>query len=87
MKSSAVGSSILSNIEVLNISKHGFWLYLMGKEYFLTFEDFPWFKVATISQILNVDLLHDTHLYWPALDVDLGIESIEFPEKYPLVYE
>ena len=24
------------------------------------------------------------HLYWPELDVDLSVESIEHPERYPL---
>ncbi len=26
-----------------------------------------------------------SHLYWPGLDVDLAIESIEFPDRFPLV--
>jgi hypothetical protein len=25
------------------------------------------------------------HLYWPDLDVDLAVESIEHPERFPLV--
>ncbi|MEW6095477.1 MAG: DUF2442 domain-containing protein [bacterium] len=74
------------HVEVLNISKHGFWLLVHQKEYFLPFSTFPWFKNANISSILNVKLLQFHHLYWPDLDVDLEIESIESPEKYPLVY-
>ena len=71
---------------MLNISKHGFWLFLNDREFFLPFDGFPWFKDATISSILNVELLHQHHLYWPDLDVDLEVESIESPEKYPLIY-
>jgi len=56
-----------------------------GKEYFLPFKDFPWFREATISQIINVRLLHPHHLYWSDLDVDLELESIEKPEVYPLI--
>ncbi|MEL6820924.1 MAG: DUF2442 domain-containing protein [Calditrichota bacterium] len=85
MKSQLAGTSI-SKVEVLNISKHGFWLYVKGKEYFLAFEYFPWFKNASITSILNVEILHSVHLYWPDLDVDLEIDCLKHPEKYPLVY-
>lgn len=74
------------NIEVLNISKHGLWLLLRQREYFLAFKNFPWFKEATISSVLHVELPQPHHLYWPDLDVDLELESLEMPEKYPLVY-
>jgi hypothetical protein len=72
-------------VEVTNISKHGFWLLLDDKELFLPFEQFPWFKDAPVRSILNVELLHQRHLYWPDLDVDLTVESIEHPERFPLV--
>jgi hypothetical protein len=34
----------------------------------------------------NVALERPTpcHLYWPDLDVDLSLDSIEHPERYPL---
>ncbi len=37
----------ISEVEVSNISKHGFWLLLDGDELFLPFREFPWFKKAT----------------------------------------
>ena len=74
-----------SEAEVTHISKHGFWLLLDGKESFLPFEQFPWFKEAPVSAILNVKLVSEHHLYWPDLDVDLAVESIEHPERFPLV--
>ena len=74
-----------SNLEVTNISEHGFWLLLDGTEYFLPFKYFPWFKSATIEQICNIDLLHKTHLHWPDLDIDLSLEIITDPEKYKLI--
>jgi len=83
MKSKARGKSTL-DVEVTHISKHGFWLLLGDKELFLPFREFPWFKAAALSAILNVQLLHPGHLYWPDLDVDLAVESIEHPEKFPL---
>ena len=71
--------------EVTNILKHGFWLLLGENESFLPFENFPWFKNAPVPALLNVELLNAHHLYWPDLDVDLAIESIERPERFPLV--
>jgi len=74
-----------SKLEVTNISQHGFWIFLSGKEYFLPFEKFPWFKNASIADLTNIKLLHKTHLYWPSLDVDLSTNIIENPEKYKLI--
>jgi hypothetical protein len=73
-----------SEAEITNISKHGFWLLLDGSELFLPFEDFPWFKQATIEQILRVERSASGHLHWPGLDVELSVNSIEHPERYPL---
>jgi len=84
MKSVAHGPST-SPVEVTNVSRHGFWLFIGDRELFVAFRDFPWFKEASIQAITHVDLPSPHHLYWPALDVDLAVESIEHPEKYPLV--
>ena len=83
MKSALLGTHT-SEVEVGNVSKHGFWLLVAGREYFLAFKDFPWFEQAPIGQLLNVQLLHSRHLYWPGLDVDLSLDSIEHPERFPL---
>src|SRR5881409_1450249 len=84
MKSALRGKSI-SEVEVTNVSQHGFWLLVSGRELFLPFDRFPWFKDAPVGKLLRVEQPHPTHLYWPGLDVDLAVESIEFPERFPLV--
>ena len=76
--------AVTSEVEITNISKHGFWLLLDGRELFLPFEDFPWFRQATIDQILRARRPAPGHLHWPDLDVDLSVDSIEHPERYPL---
>jgi len=76
----------LASTEILNISGYGVWIAVKGHEYFLSYQDFPWFKKGTIDQVLHVELLHDDHLYWPDLDVDLTIDMIRKPEHYPLIY-
>jgi hypothetical protein len=86
MKSSTAGRSI-SKAEVLNISANGIWLFVLDKEYFLPFSGYPWFKDAPVKSILNVKLLNHVHLHWPDLDVDLEVESLEYPDQYPLQYK
>jgi hypothetical protein len=67
------------------VSRHGFWLLIAAEELFVPFDQFPWFRDASIAQITNVSLPSPHHLYWPDLDVDLAIESIRHPEMFPLV--
>ena len=73
-----------SEVEVTNVSKHGFWLLVDDRELFLPFDEFPWFMEAPISAILKLERPSPRHLYWPEMDVDLSIDSIEHPERYPL---
>jgi hypothetical protein len=74
-----------SGVEVTNVSSRGFWLLLDGRELFLDFKQFPWFLDATIRALTRIERPHPWHLCWPDLDVDLEVESIEHPERYPLV--
>jgi hypothetical protein len=70
---------------VTNIGPHGLWVFVRGKEHFLPYKEYPWFKNATVSQIANLELHHNVDLYWPSLDVDLSLDCLENPDKYPLV--
>ena len=85
MKSSKPGERT-SRVEVTNISAHGIWLWVREREYFLPHEDFPWFEKARVRDVLDVQLLHDHHLFWPKLDVDLELESLTKLAEYPPVY-
>ncbi len=86
MSSEILGNSI-SRPEVTNISAHGFWLFddASEREYFLSFQNFPWFAKASIEQITSVVREGRSVFHWSALDVDLDIERIEHPERYPLL--
>ena len=74
-----------SGVEVTNVSRRGFWLLLDDREIFVPFEEFPWFRDAAIGQILEVERPNSEHIYWPALDIDLALDSLEHPERYPLI--
>jgi len=73
-----------SKVEVTNISSHGIWLLSGDREFFLPYDEFPWFKDVPIGKILKVEEQTPGHLYWSELDIDLSIESIEHPERFPL---
>jgi hypothetical protein len=84
MRSGARGKGI-SSVEVTNVSGHGFWLFLDDREHFVSFDQFPWFRDASIAALCNVERPAPRHLFWPDLDVDLATESILHPERFPLV--
>jgi len=84
MMSSSTHGILSSQAEVTNVSSHGIWLLAEDQEYFLSYQDFPWFKDAPIRKILKVEEPSPGHFFWPDLDIDLGVDSIEHPEKYPL---
>jgi hypothetical protein len=83
MKSETHGTAT-SEPEVTNISRHGFWILLDDREMFLPFEEFPWFRESSVAAILKVERPQPHHLYWPDLDVDLAVDSIDDPGRYPL---
>jgi hypothetical protein len=73
-----------NRIEVTCISRYGLILYLNGKEYYLPYSKFPWFKDAKIEEIFQVEIKGKDRIRWEALDVDLNLSIIENPDKYPL---
>jgi hypothetical protein len=70
-----------SRVEVTNVSPKGVWLLIDREEFFASFRDFPWFRDATIEQILQVRRPSQGHLHWPALDVDVAVESLRHPRR------
>jgi hypothetical protein len=83
MNSSTLGKTTL-DVEITNVSSHGIWLLAHDQEWFLSYEDFPWFKDVPVAKIFNVEEASPNHFYWPDLDVDLTTETIAHPERFPL---
>jgi hypothetical protein len=85
MKSEALGGST-SALEVTHIDTRGLWLYVDGREHYMPFDTFPWFAEATVKQISHVERFGADHMHWPELDIDLTLDMIDHPERYPLRY-
>ena len=82
MKSLRPGKNTSARVE--NITPFGVWMLINRKEYFLPYSEFPYFENMSIRSIFNVKFLHGFHLYWPELDIDLTVDNLDHPEKYPL---
>ena|SRR5438128_4558477 len=70
---------------IVSVSPDGVRLRVNGDEYLLRYDDHPWFLSARVDQIFDVQLLHGSHLRWPALDVDLHVDSLRQPQRFPLM--
>ncbi|MBU6188916.1 MAG: DUF2442 domain-containing protein [Betaproteobacteria bacterium] len=62
-----------------------YWILIDDEEFALPYAEFPWFRNATVDQILTVERPTADHLYWPKLDIDLAVASIKNPDAFPLV--
>ena len=70
---------------VLMINDQGILLSVCGQAYFLPYSRVPWMRAASINDVMNVRMCGRNAIEWPALDVDLEIESLRHPERYPFV--
>jgi hypothetical protein len=75
-----------SAAKIQDISQHGIWILVGQQEFFMPFTEFPWFLKATLGQMYHVEFLHEHHLYWPDLDIDIDVDPLRHPDKYPLTY-
>jgi len=74
-----------TSANVRSIMPDGIFLSVLGSDYYLSYDRLPWFKDAKISDIFNVEMYGTDGIRWDALDVELEIDSLKYPERYPLV--
>lgn len=74
-----------TSVNVLMINSQGLMISVDGQDYFLSYNRVPWMKDASISSVLHVEKEGRNAITWPELDVDLEIDSLKYPEKYPLI--
>ena len=85
MKVNLKKNSEHTSVSVRSILSDGIFLSVGENDYYISYNRLPWFKNAKISDIFNVEMCGNEGIRWDALDVDLEIESLKYPEKYPLV--
>ena len=86
MNLKAYGSNTLTN-EVTGITKDGLWIYVNEKEYYIPFKEYPMLKNKPVDQIFDLKYSPPNHLYWEGLDIDIELEALRNPEKYPLEFK
>lgn len=74
-----------TSASVLMINGQGILLSVCGQDYFLSYNRIPWMRNASINEVLDVRMCGRNAIEWPALDIDLEIESLRYPERYPLL--
>ena len=85
MKNGSENNTSNTSVSVLMINGQGIMITVGGLDYFLSYNRIPWMREASIKDVLNVQMCGDEAIEWPALDVDLEIESLRHPERYPLL--
>lgn len=85
METTLNASSQNTSVNVLMINAQGIMLSVLGNDYFVSYNRMPWLRDARISDVLNVRMCGHSAIEWEALGVDLEIESLKHPERYPLV--
>lgn len=85
METTLNSNSSNTSANVLMINDKGLMLSVLGQDYFISFNRLPWMKDAAIIDVLDVQMCGDDAIEWPKLDIDLEIDSLKHPERYPLV--
>ncbi len=58
---------------------------LVGRTFSCHIIVFHWMRDAAIKDVLDVQMCGNEAIEWPNLDVDLEIDSLRHPERYPLL--
>ena len=85
MQTDLRNNSNSTSVSVLMINSQGIMLSVLGNDYFISYNRMPWLQDASIRSVLNVRMSGPEAIEWPDLDVDLEIDSLRHPERYPLV--
>ena len=85
METTLKTNSLDTSVNVLMINDKGIMLSVKGNDYFISFNRIPWLKSASIMDALNVKMSGRNAIEWPTLDIDLEIDSLKHPERYPLI--
>lgn len=79
------GKNLKNEAEVKMASPEGLYLSIEGRGYFAAFKDHPYLAELPLSQIFEVEYCGHGHIRWEAGDIDLHVDILENPEKYPII--
>jgi len=85
MQTTLKNNTSSTSADVLMINDKGIMLSVQGEDYFLSYNRVPWMRNATINEVLDVRMSGKNAIVWPKLDVDLEMDSLRHPERYPLL--
>ncbi len=85
MQTDSRNNSASTSANVLMINSQGIMIQVKGHDYFLSYNRVPWMRDAAIKSVLNVQMCGPEAIEWPDLDVDLEVDSLRHPERYPLL--
>ena len=66
----------------LGTTDEGMAVLVNGRDYFLRYADFPWFEYCGASELRDVTA-DRWGVYWNTIGIDLPIEALESPERFP----
>ena len=85
METTLKSNSQDTSVSVLMINDKGIMLSVKGNDYFISYNRMPWIKNASITDALNVQMSGRNAIEWPTLNIDLEIDSLKHPKRYPLI--
>ncbi|MDR0995667.1 MAG: DUF2442 domain-containing protein [Tannerella sp.] len=85
MEANLENNSQSTSVSVLMINAQGILISVQGDDFFVSYERMPWLRNARVADILDVHICGRTAIEWKALGLDLEIESLKHPERYPLI--
>ena len=68
------------------VSQFGIWIYIENVEYFISFKEYPELRKHTIDEISNFYFDRQNNIHWEELDIDIELDSLKDPKRYPLKY-
>jgi hypothetical protein len=86
MRSTKHGTNILTS-NITSITHFGFWVLNEDKKYFISFTDYPAFKDVSVDKIFNLKIVSPGQLHWPDIDIDIEIDALENPHRFPLSHK
>lgn len=61
-------------------------LTVLGESFLLDPVRYPWFVGLDEATLQDVDFWFEHHVHWEGPDIDLDLDALRHPEKYPLIF-